>query len=80
VQNDGFLNIYRMRTKLGEHSVVGTENLAHMVNSANKDKQAIARSAPIEIWITGRASRQTASNFKKSGWRLIENAGSRLDG
>ncbi|MHA1165120.1 MAG: hypothetical protein ACTSP0_05990 [Alphaproteobacteria bacterium] len=57
-----------------------TNKFASMVKSANRDKQAIAGSAPIEFWITGRASRKTASNLKKNGWRLIENAGSRLGG
>ena len=57
-----------------------TKNLAQMVNSANKDKRAFPGSAPIEVWITGRASRKTASNLKKSSWRLVENAGARLGG
>jgi len=55
-----------------------TKKLAQMVNSANKDKRAFPGSAPIEVWITGRASRKTASNLKKSSWRLVENAGPRL--
>ncbi len=57
-----------------------TAKMAQMVKSANREKQAIAGSAPIEFWITGRASKIAASNLNQSGWRLVENAGSRLGG
>jgi hypothetical protein len=57
-----------------------TAKIAQMVKSANREKQAIAGSAPIEFWITGRASKIAASNLNQSGWRLVENAGSRLGG
>jgi len=57
-----------------------TRKFASMVKSANSDKQAVTGPAPIEFWITGRASRKTASNLKKSGWRLFEKVGPRLGG
>ena len=57
-----------------------TKKFAQMVRAANRDKRAISGSTQIEFWITGHASRKTASNLKKSGWRLVENVGTRLGG
>lgn len=57
-----------------------TAKMAQMVKSANREKQAIAGSAPIEFWITGRASKIASSKLNQSGWRLVENAGTRLGG
>ncbi len=57
-----------------------TAKVAQMVKSANREKQAIAGSAPIEFWITGRASKIASSKLNQSGWRLVENAGTRLGG
>lgn len=55
-----------------------TQHLAETARSVNRDKGKVAGAAPVEIWITGRASKRTATNFKKLGWRLVENAGARL--
>lgn len=57
-----------------------TQHLAEMARSVNRDKEKLASAAPVEIWITGRASKRTATNFNELGWRLVENAGARLGG
>ena len=57
-----------------------TQNFSQLVRAANTDKRKVAGAAPIEIWITGIASKRTAASLNKLGWRLIENAGVRLDG
>lgn len=55
-----------------------TRQLAEMTALPNKDKAAIAPRAPVEFWITGRASKRSAANLVKLGWRLVQNAGIRL--
>jgi hypothetical protein len=57
-----------------------TQNFAQLVRAANTDKRKVAGAAPIEIWITGMASKRTAASLNRLGWRLFENAGARLDG
>ena len=57
-----------------------TQHLSEMARSVNRDKGKVAGAAPVEIWIKGRASKRTATNFKKLGWSLVEDAEARLGG
>ncbi len=55
-----------------------TRQFADMARAANKQKRAVAGTAPVEFWITGKASGRTTKELKRIGWRLVENAGERL--
>lgn len=55
-----------------------TRQFADMTRAVNTEKRSLAGGAPVQFWITGRASRRATAELKNMKWRFIENAAVRL--